>query len=198
MGRRQVYPTVCAPEIISLLVILERNEPKTRNLRTNKIDFASRFKSPSLLALCRPPPGFGTLAMCAYHGSVVGYLTSPVFAAPIADFIDLNCAIFHGSTEEHAIEETLVFERYQALVEQLLESFLQGEEGRGLKKNMNFCLLSGFAKTGFSQQQKSQAPKISYLSGILSLWHFIYLSGILYIYIYISIFWLHHNLAIKI
>eukprot|EP00040_Diaphanoeca_grandis_P004365 m.28357 g.28357 ORF g.28357 m.28357 type:complete len:381 (+) comp15905_c0_seq1:357-1499(+) len=55
--------------------------------------------------------------------SIVGFLESPLWTAPIATFVDNNCIVFDAE-EEHKLEYTVIHQKYQEMIEWILENFL--------------------------------------------------------------------------
>jgi hypothetical protein len=70
--------------------------------------------------------------------SAAGFLSSPVWMAPVMQFVEHHCLVF-DMEEENKIEYTLIHEAYREMIEQLLEGFIEGEQSLNHKK-CGFCL----------------------------------------------------------
>ncbi|XP_069090457.1 cilia- and flagella-associated protein 36 isoform X2 [Pleurodeles waltl] len=55
--------------------------------------------------------------------SVFGFLRSPLWAAPVLDFLEQRCSVFDDE-EENKLSYTEIHQEYKKLVEKLLESYL--------------------------------------------------------------------------
>ncbi|KAL1263593.1 hypothetical protein QQF64_006332 [Cirrhinus molitorella] len=75
--------------------------------------------------------------------SIAGYLSSPDWLIPLADFMENKCSVFDDE-DENKLTYTEIHQQYKQLVERLLENYMQ-EVGIGEQQFMQAC--SSFSKS---------------------------------------------------
>ncbi|KAF4105365.1 cilia- and flagella-associated protein 36 [Onychostoma macrolepis] len=75
--------------------------------------------------------------------SIAGYLSSPDWLIPLADFMENKCSVFDDD-DENKLTYTEIHQQYKQLVERLLENYMQ-EVGISEQQFLHAC--SSFSKT---------------------------------------------------